>query len=221
MSTAEVCIASTAAEPGHGRAANRKFSMRAAALPSPLAPAAQAGAVLLSFPAHEMGPALTGLMGELHRYASKLARQQALAQDLVQETCRRALEPRARFASGTNLRSWLFCILRNLYCDHVRRRGREALVPGADLDAFPSQDMNVEIPRWRNIADADVALALASLPAKHREAYVLHSVQGKSYAEIARELEIPLSTVGTRLLRARRRLSRVLLARQSSHDLRS
>jgi RNA polymerase sigma-70 factor, ECF subfamily len=217
MSTAEVCYARVAAESTDGAAVPQGSAVRAPVTGlSPSHRTTSPGAVLLPFPAPDLGPALAGQLGDLYRYASKLARQNALAQDLVQETCRRALEPRARFVSGTNLRSWLFCILRNLYCDHVRRRGREALVPGDDLDAFPSRD--VDVPRWRNICDADLELALASLPAKHREAYLLHSVHGKSYAEIARELAIPLGTVGTRLLRARRRLSLFLLARQTPQD---
>lgn len=174
------------------------------------------GAVLLPFPAPELGSALVGQLCDLQRYANKLARQNALARDLVQETCRRALETRARFASGTNLRSWLFCILRNLYCDHVRRVAREARCSGQDVEGLPSREG--DIPMWRNISDSDVALALASLPLKHRQAYVLHSTEGKSYAEIARELEIPLSTVGTRLLRARRRLCRFLMARMPDPD---
>ena len=213
MSTAEVFYANEDPEPGLPPTGPQAFSTRVATAAAP--PAASVGAVLLPFPTPELGPALASHLVDLQRYATKLARQNALAQDLVQETCRRELEPRARFVTGTNLRSWLFCILRNLHCDHVRRRGREALVPGDDLDSYPSRE--VELPKWRNIADADVELALAALPAKHREAYVLHAVQGKSYAEIARALEIPLGTVGTRLLRARRRLCQFLLERRA-HD---
>jgi RNA polymerase sigma-70 factor (ECF subfamily) len=148
---------------------------------------------------------------ELRRYARRLTRQPALAQDLVQETCRRALETQARFIPGSNLRPWLFCILRNLYCDHLRRVRRQAVSPEQDVDALPDLRNDPEI--WEQLTDADVASALAALPAEPRQAIMLHGFEGKSYAEIAHQLEIPIGTVGTRLLRARRRLCEHLMAR--------
>lgn len=150
-------------------------------------------------------------LGDLRRYANRLTHQPAQAQDLVQETYQRALESRGRFQPGTNLRSWLFCIMRNLHCDHLRRDRRQAVSPEQDVDDLPDKPVDAGI--WDQLTEADVELALASLPAQPRQALLLHGLEGKSYAQIAEQLEIPIGTVGTRLLRARRRLCEHLMAR--------
>jgi RNA polymerase sigma-70 factor (ECF subfamily) len=150
-------------------------------------------------------------LGDLRRYARRLTRQPALAQDLVQETYRRALETRARFQPGTNLRSWLFCIMRNLHCDHLRRARRQNVSPEQDVDDIPDTRRADDI--WDQLTEADVAHALDALPVEPRRAILLHELEVKSYAQIAHELEIPIGTVGTRLLRARRRLCEHLMTR--------
>jgi RNA polymerase sigma-70 factor (ECF subfamily) len=139
---------------------------------------------------------------DLKRYARRLTNRWADAHDLVQETCRRALEAQSRFSGGTDMRAWLCCILRNLHRDGLRRLSRETLV--ADHDAVPAPlPARDEAPGWVKVSDDDLALAFASLPPLYQRAYVLHAVDGRSYLEIARELRIPCSTVGTRIMRAR------------------
>jgi len=152
---------------------------------------------------------------QLQLWARRLTNHQADADDLVQETCRRALEARGKFLPGSNLRAWMMSILRNHHIDRLRHNWRE--ITSADgLDAFaaldgddPAADAPPE-PTWSQVTERDVADALASLPSVFADAYSLHAVSGLSYNDIATRLGIPAATVGTRLRRARLRLRRFL-----------
>jgi RNA polymerase sigma-70 factor, ECF subfamily len=153
-------------------------------------------------------PSLIQLLPELHRRARYFAEQAAEAQDLVQETCRRAIEARARFVPGSDLRAWLFCIMRNIHCDRMRSKGREILV-GGGWEAFPEFPRDAR-PVWLEATDEDLGLAFAALTSPYREAFHLRTVERLGYGEIARRLGIPINTVGTQLRRARRQIRQFL-----------
>jgi len=153
---------------------------------------------------------------ELRGYARRLTRKVAEANDLVQEACRRAIESRSRFTSGSDMRAWLCCILRNYYRDRLRRLSREMLVGDHDGQfATPSPE---PCARWARVSDDDLEQALASLQPQYRSAYVLHAIDGRSYGEIAQALGVPSSTVGTRILRARQLLRAFLLDRLEQRE---
>ncbi len=143
---------------------------------------------------------LVDSISEVRGYARRLAGDSSDAGDLVQEACRRALESRDMFIAGSDMRAWLCCIIRNLYRDRLRRLAREVLVP--DYDQSPAWSPERR-PAWALVSDEDLELALASLQPQYQQAYVRYTVGGQSYQEIARDLQVPSSTVGTRILRAR------------------
>lgn len=147
---------------------------------------------------------------DLRGYARRLTGDASDAGDLVQETCRRAIESRALFIAGSDIRAWLCCIVRNLYRDRLRRLSREVLV--SDYDQAPAWTPERR-PCWALVSDDDLALALASLQPQYQETYVLYAVGGQSYQEIARRLHVTSSTVGTRILRARLLLREFLMKR--------
>jgi RNA polymerase sigma-70 factor (ECF subfamily) len=153
---------------------------------------------------------LVQALGDLRGYARRLASDASDASDLVQETCRRALESRELFVAGSDMRAWLCCIVRNLYRDRLRRLSREVLV--SDYDQSPAWAPERR-PSWALVSDDDLALALASLQPQYQETYVLYAVGGQSYQQIARKLQVPSSTVGTRILRARLMLREFLSRR--------
>jgi len=134
------------------------------------------------------------------------------ADDLVQETFRRALEHEDQFMVDTNLRAWLTCILRNVHRDRLRRGALEVLspligeVPGLE-PAVPPPD--ADLPSWRSVGDTDVAAAMQGLPARYREVYLLREA-GWVYEDIARQLGLSVNTVATRIHRARLWLRRQL-----------
>ncbi len=149
-------------------------------------------------------------LSDLRGYARRLTGDNSDASDLVQETCRRAIESRELFIAGSDIRAWLCCIVRNLYRDRLRRLSREVLV--ADYDHSPAWGPERR-PSWALVSDDDLALALASLQPQYHQTYVLYAVGGQSYQEIARRLHVSSSTVGTRILRARLLLREFLMKR--------
>jgi RNA polymerase sigma-70 factor (ECF subfamily) len=149
-------------------------------------------------------------MRGLERYASSLTSQPADAQDLVQETYRKALIAHATFVPGSDVSAWLRCILRNAHRDRIRH-ARHEITLADPYDGWPAPVPD-DPPLWNRVSDEDVTRALARLPPIYRSVYVLRAGEGRSYHEIARTLCIPEGTVATRLSRARRALRSFLLA---------
>ncbi len=138
----------------------------------------------------------------LRRFARVLMRPADAADDLVQETVLRAISARHQFETGTNLRAWLFVILRNARNAELRRRrgvtATEEIQQGVSGGQEERQQMR------------DVAAAFLRLPPQQREVLWLVVVEGVDHAEAARVLGIPLGTVRSRLSRARTALRDVL-----------
>ena len=131
-------------------------------------------------------------------YANMLSGDRAAADDLVQDTFERALRAGARFQAGTNLPAWLRRIMKNLFTDRCRERRRYVDIDESELMSLPSK------APVNDAGDGDH-------PTEALRARDL--VQRRNYQTIAGMLNIPVSTVGTRLWRARVRLREVLVAR--------
>jgi RNA polymerase sigma-70 factor (ECF subfamily) len=162
---------------------------------------------------------IVALVPVLERYARRALAGSPDTADLVQETCRRALEARSRFIAGSNLRAWTICILRHLICDRARLAARETLL-GECVDEIPETDYD-ERPRWAEISDESLAVALAALSPLYRTTYLMYAAEGLSYKAIALRLKIAPNTVGTRLLRARALLRADLDRGECSFERRS
>lgn len=158
------------------------------------------------------------LQPNLMRVALGLTRNAAEASDLVQDALERALREWSRFTPGTNARAWVTAILSRLFIDGWRRRRRRpALVGLDDMDlAGPSLPDEAAVPApWETISDADLERAVAQLPDPLRHVFHLNVVDRLSYGDIGAALGIPVNTVGTRLMRARRRLRATLEAQRA------
>lgn len=158
--------------------------------------------------------AVLPFLGAMARLARFLLRgNRADAEDLVQDAVLRAFQAFPRFEPGTNLRAWLFRILRNTHVDRLRRSGREkqlidreAEVPesGPDVEEFLAHAR-------RDCSAADLEAALERLPAELRVALLLADGEGMRYDEVAHVMECPVGTVRSRLHRGRHLLRRQLL----------
>ena len=142
----------------------------------------------------------------LRAFAWSLSRNSSDADDLVQETLIKAWVNRDRFEAGTNLRAWLFTILRNTYYTAVVKRRREVADEdgrhAATLSEGPTQDWSMAIHALR--------AALDKLPDEHREALVLVGAAGVSYEEAAEICGCALGTIRSRVNRARARLLKLM-----------
>lgn len=142
----------------------------------------------------------------LRAFARSLAQDQATADDLVQETILKAWSKLESFEEGTNLRAWLFTILRNTFFSMKRKVRREV----EDVDGVHAANL-VEIPRQEGAMElAQFRKGLASLPDDQREALVLVGAAGFTYEEAAAICGCAVGTMKSRINRARGRLSSIL-----------
>ena len=143
-----------------------------------------------------------------YRVVLALVRDHALAEDITQEALLKAWKALPGFRGDASLRNWILRIAHNTAISMLRRRRPE-----------PREPWNLpEVQSGRDTADAALdgmvmaqfKTALATLPASTRSIVVLREVEGRSYEEIAAIVGLPLSTVRTRLFRARKHLAKVL-----------
>ena len=145
----------------------------------------------------------------LRGLARKLCGNSSDADDLVHDAYERALRAWGRYVDRGNLRAWLAAILHNVFIDRCRKVKRTPRSEHIDQLELAASEPAAP-PRWAQVSNDSVAEALAELGPDFRRVYDLHAL-GRSYDEIAAELGIARATVGTRLIRARRRLKEALL----------
>ena len=149
---------------------------------------------------------LIDLLPSLRAFARSLAHNPAQADDLVQDTLVKALANVDRFEPGTNLRAWLFTILRNHYYSQLRKAKREVEDAegrlAARLSVRPEQDGSIDLE--------DFKLAFAQLQPDHREVLTLVGASGCSYEEAAEICGCAVGTIKSRVNRARRKLTELL-----------
>ena len=149
----------------------------------------------------------------LYSYALVLTRNRSEAEDLIQETYVRALGAMGRLRTGSNVKSWLFTIMRNIWFNQLRQQ-RAAKLVEMDRD-----DCAMEITETGKDPYAfylsrreqeQVRTAIQQLPLEFREVILLREFEELSYQEIATILDRPAGTVMSRLARARSRLRTLL-----------
>jgi RNA polymerase sigma-70 factor (ECF subfamily) len=160
-------------------------------------------------PSPEFQRELTELLPRLRRFAHGLSRNGADADDLTQATVERALRSHEQWQAGTRLDSWLYRIMRNLWIDTARARGRkekheapeeEALTIGED----PREAIETSLELKRAMA------AMDQLPDEQREVVALILIEGFGYREASEMLGLPIGTVSSRLVRGRTALLAML-----------
>jgi RNA polymerase sigma-70 factor, ECF subfamily len=128
------------------------------------------------------------------------------ADDLVQETLMKAWKHHESFEQGTNMKAWLYTILRNEFYSQLRKRKREV----EDADGFYSSKVAVHAEQDGHLDMADFRVALAKLPEDQREAIILVGASGFSYEEAADICSVAVGTIKSRVNRARTRLAVLL-----------
>ncbi|WP_328288545.1 sigma-70 family RNA polymerase sigma factor [Paracoccus lichenicola] len=161
---------------------------------------------VIPHPAAGMSDDILDYLPALRAFARGLCRGGQDPDDLVQETLLRAIEYADSYRPGTNLRAWLFTIMRSRFYNNCRRAGRETTGQIDCVSALPASQPSQE---W-HLRHKEMLLALDRLPPHYREALVLISVLGESYVNAAVILDCDIGTIKSRVSRARRILRTML-----------
>jgi RNA polymerase sigma-70 factor (ECF subfamily) len=161
-------------------------------------------------------------MDAVFRFALRLSGSRDVAEDLVQETFLRAYRSWDKYTPGTQCKSWLFTICRNVFLRDRERGQRHDEIVSENVDRS-SGPFDVVNPVWvkavkadpegeffESIVDEVVLQRIQELPEDYRTAVILSDLEGLPYQEIAEMIGVPVGTVKSRLFRGRRILQSVL-----------
>lgn len=156
---------------------------------------------------------------EVTRFALSLTRDEADADDLVQETFLRAYRAWDTYTSGTECRGWLFTICRHVYFKTRQREGRHDSCDDPELEALAAAAVHASAQQGgygdlftRIDLGAAIDAAIDALPEAFREVIILVDVHDLPYESAAKTLELPIGTVRSRLFRGRRLLQAALIS---------
>jgi len=144
-------------------------------------------------------------------YAINYTKDSDAAQDLIQETIYRALVNRTKYQEGTNLKAWLFTIMKNIFINNYRKKVKKNTIIDTTENEYyiNSSSTIVKNEAENNFILKDITKAINSLSDEFKIPFMMH-YRGFKYQEIAEELELPLGTVKSRIFFARKDLKQAL-----------
>lgn len=155
----------------------------------------------------------------MYNFAYRLTNDEDDANDLLQDTYMKAFRFINSFQQGTNAKAWLFRILKNSFINDYRKKSKEPskidyqeveTVYNSNEDAEIESTTDLRIEAVQDLIGDEVATALNSLPVDFRTVIILCDIEGFTYEEMAKILDIPIGTVRSRLHRARNLLKEKL-----------
>ncbi len=155
----------------------------------------------------------------LYTFAYHLTYNEDDANDLVQDTYMKAYRFIDKYQSGTNAKAWLFKILKNAFINQYRRKSKQPTqVDYEDITSYQEGEDDTNYAGYADLREEmfqsmmgdEVTNAINALPVKFRVAILLCDIEGFTYEEISKILDIPVNTVRTRLHRARKQLKDTL-----------
>lgn len=154
----------------------------------------------------ELRQQLLDLIPSLRAFAMSLCGDAERGDDLVQETLVKAWGNFKSFQEGTNLRAWLFTILRNEFYSQMRKKGREV----EDVDGAFAARLSTHAPQFGQVELGELREALTHIPTDQREALLLVAASGFSYEEAAEICGCAIGTIKSRVNRARARIAQLM-----------
>ena len=160
-------------------------------------------------------------INSMYNFAYRLTVDEDEAKDLVQDTYLKAFRFITSFQKGTNAKAWLFRILKNSFINDYRKKSKEpAKVDYQEVETFYNSDeadadnitVDLRVESVQEMIGDEVATALNSLAVDFRTVIILCDIEGFTYEEMAKILDIPIGTVRSRLHRARNLLKEKLKA---------
>lgn len=158
-------------------------------------------------------------MDFLYNYALRMTYKSADAEDLVQETFLKAFRFWDSYEKGTNIRAWLFKIMKNAYINRYRKQKKEPeTVEYDEVENFYNsvretavESSDLQETLYNNLLEDDVATAIAELPEDFRTVVILCDLEGLTYEEVAEFVDCPIGTIRSRLHRGRKLLRAKLM----------
>lgn len=143
----------------------------------------------------------------LTQLAMKLTKKEADAQDLIQDTYYKALKNKDKFATGTNLKGWLYTIMKNTFINNYRRKKQQnTFVDETESQYFlNSKETTYGANSDSNVDQEYIMKQIDSIEKHYTEAFFMH-YEGYKYEEIAEHFNIPLGTVKSRIFLARKKM---------------
>ncbi|HMS52234.1 MAG TPA: RNA polymerase sigma factor [Chitinophagales bacterium] len=150
---------------------------------------------------------VVNLSGSLKPFAFNLTKDMDEAKDLLQETIYRALVNQEKYAEGTNLKAWLFTIMKNIFINTYRKKSKQRVIVDTTDNLYFINSFSTVIPNSaeKSLMYEDAMDAIAKLSADYRVPFMMH-YNGFKYQEIADDLQLPLGTVKSRIFFARKAL---------------
>ncbi len=154
---------------------------------------------------------LLGLQGNLLNFAYQLTTDREQAEDLLQDTTLKALSNEDKYVDNVNFKGWIFTIMRNIFINNYRQKVRKSTVIDHTEDLYHlniCQDSGLETPEG-SYAVSEITVALNSFSDEYRIPFNMF-VAGYKYNEIAKELNLPLGTIKSRIFCTRKKLREIL-----------
>ncbi|MBX2991581.1 MAG: sigma-70 family RNA polymerase sigma factor [Bacteroidetes bacterium] len=153
-------------------------------------------------------------MDFLYNYALRMTFNAADAEDLVQETFLKAFRFWDSYEKGTNIRAWLFRIMKNAFINRYRKEKKEPeTVEYQEVENFYNsvresavETSDLQESVFKNLLEDEVAVAIAELPEDFRTVVILCDIEELTYEEVAEFIDCPIGTVRSRLHRGRKLL---------------
>jgi RNA polymerase sigma-70 factor (ECF subfamily) len=150
----------------------------------------------------EFNTAVCGLQGDLKTWAYRFTNNDFTAQDLSQEAIYRALMNRNKFKPGTNLKSWVYTIMKNVFLNQYNKNKR--FVDNGDEIAYSDRVKNVNRSfEMDAIEEKEINVKIEALSESIKKPFLMN-YEGYSYKEISDEMDIPMGTVKSRIFNARK-----------------
>jgi len=155
---------------------------------------------------------VTNFIPQLKPYAIKLTKNIDDSEDLLQETVFKALSNASKFREGTNLKAWLFTIMKNIFINDYRKKVKRGTIIDTTENQYYINSVVTDVNRGEaRIVRDNILMAIRKLSIEYRVPFMLH-YKGFKYHEIADKMNLPLGTVKSRIFFARKELKEVLSA---------
>jgi RNA polymerase sigma-70 factor (ECF subfamily) len=155
----------------------------------------------------EFNTSLIGMRPNLQRFAMSLTSDREIALDLVQDTYLKAISNKEKFIDYTNLKAWVFTIMKNTFINNYRRNIKENTIIDGTSDLFYINQPAEKgfISPESSLAEREIEKAIDSLEDEFRVPFRMH-IEGHKYREIADKLGLKIGTVKSRIFFARQKL---------------